>query len=224
MSGTANVKPPKNDQEWARNTERRLTQAEHPLSARAGNWVFSTNPDTGDLIASNVNGGSVIIAKEPVPSEDANPDVITAASYQVTVTRTALQAIAAGGNTVIWDGVLTEIGEGWGTGPGATTVTAPVSGVYRMSSMLQWEVGGVACTTAILVDNSTVLIGRFPDTTGGGWVSSIASGEVHVSAGSEISVYALPATAGRNIGASQLSNPAVPSSLSVSLITNPAGG
>jgi hypothetical protein len=89
---------------------------------------------------------------------------------------------------------------------------------------LQWEVGGVACTTAILVDNSTVLIGRFPDTTGGGWVSSIASGEVHVSAGSEISVYALPATAGRNIGASQLSNPAVPSSLSVSLITNPAGG
>lgn len=224
MSGTANVKPPKNDAEWARNTERRLAQTEHPASARAGNWVFSTNPETGDLIASNVNGGSVIIAKEPAPSEDANPDTITAASYQVTMTRTALQSIPSGGTTVIWDGVLTQIGNGWGTGPGATTVTAPVSGVYRLSSTLQWEVGNVACTTAILVDNSTVAIGRFPDTTGGGWVSSVAFTEVHISAGSKISVYALPATATRNIGASQLANPPVPSMLSVSLITNPAGG
>jgi hypothetical protein len=224
VSGTASVKPPKNDAEWARNTERRLQQAEHPLSMRAGNWVFSTNPDTGDLIASNVNGGSVIIATEPLPSDDANPDIISAQAYQVTVTRTALQSIPSGGTTVIWDGVLTEIGDGWGTGPGATTITAPVSGVYRLSSMLHWETGGVSCTTAILVDNSTVLIGRFPDTTGGGWVSSIAAGDVHVSAGSEISVYALPATATRNIGASQLSNPAVPCSLSASLITSPAGG
>jgi len=224
VSGTAKVKPPKNDAQWARNTERRLQQAEHPMSARAGNWVLSTNPDTGDLIASNVNGGSIVLAREPEPSDDANPDLIAATTYQVTVTRTALQAIASGGNTVIWDGVLTEIGDGWGTGPGATTVTAPVSGVYHLSSMLHWETGNVSCTTAILVDNSTVLIGRFPDTTGGGWVSSMAAGDVHVSAGSEISVYALPATAGRNIGASQLSNPAVPCSLSVALITSPSGG
>ncbi|WP_157181994.1 hypothetical protein [Nocardia testacea] len=220
MTGTAKVKPPKNNAEWARNTEKRLNSAEHPTSMRVGAWTISTHPDTGALIASNVNGGSLILAEPPAPSDTADPDAITTDVAQVTMTRTALQAIPAGGALVQWDGSLSEIGQ-WTSGGSGTQVveaiTVPISGVYQLSSTVHWEVGSIAATIGIRVDGVTVIAGRYVESSGIVWPSSIAVGELPLEAGSSISVIALPGAA-RNIGASTLGTPAIPSTLSLHLI------
>lgn len=67
-------RPPRNDAEWARDTNRRLANVEHPDAARAGPWVLSADAESGDLIASHVDGGSVRLAR--VPASDTNPDTV----------------------------------------------------------------------------------------------------------------------------------------------------
>lgn len=67
-------RPPRTDAEWARDTNRRLSDVEHPDAARAGPWVLSADAESGDLIASHVDGGSVRLAK--VPASDTNPDTV----------------------------------------------------------------------------------------------------------------------------------------------------
>lgn len=69
-------RPPQTDAEWARDTDRRITNVEHPEALRAGGWVISPEEGTGDLIASHVDGGSVRLAE--VPASDADPDDVQA--------------------------------------------------------------------------------------------------------------------------------------------------
>lgn len=103
MTGTPNYKPPRNNQEWSRNTEKRLNQAEHPASSRIGAWVLSTDPASGNLIASYVNGGSVVVVEPPEGGLD--PDAVTTPGLpHITVARIAVQNITASVLTLIsWD-------------------------------------------------------------------------------------------------------------------------
>lgn len=129
MSGTAKVKPPKNNAEWARNTEKRLNQTEHPTSQRIGDWVLSTNPETGDLIASNVNGGSIILAGKPAPSADADA-VATQGQPFIKVQREQNQQGTRGStSTVLWDSLIYQTDE-WGFVPTGTDIVIPEDGIY----------------------------------------------------------------------------------------------
>lgn len=103
MTGTAKYKPPRNNQEWARNTEKRLNQTEHPNSSRMGKWVLSTDPATDNLIASYINGGSVVLVAPPEGGLD--PDAVTVTGFpHITVARVAIQAITISTLTlIIWD-------------------------------------------------------------------------------------------------------------------------
>lgn len=103
MTGTPKYKPPRSNQEWARNTEKRLNQAEHPASSRMGDWVLSTDPSTGNLIASYVNGGSVVLVEPPEGGLD--PDAVTVTGFpHITVARIATQNITISVLTlIIWD-------------------------------------------------------------------------------------------------------------------------
>lgn len=130
MTGTAKVKPPKNNAEWARNTEKRLNSAEHPTSVRIGAWTLSTHPDTGALIASNVNGGSLVLAGAPEPSDDADA-VATQGQPFLRLERQQNQQGNRGVTVlVLWDTVAYQTEE-WGFTPTASDIAIPEDGVYR---------------------------------------------------------------------------------------------
>lgn len=129
MTGTAKVKPPKNNAEWARNTQKRLDQVEHPASARIGSWVLSTDPETGDLIASNVNGGAVTLANPPVGGEDADTVTSSGLPY-IKVERQTVQSDSRGVVIpVIWD-TITAMTPEWGFTANSTDVAVPQDGTY----------------------------------------------------------------------------------------------
>lgn len=133
MTGTPKTKPPKNDEEWARNVETRLNQAEHPVSTRAGNWVLSTDPNTDNLIASYVNGGSVILSAPPEGGLD-DPDAVAPAGFpHIKVTRALTQSITSGGGVYIdWDAVARTTGGFGFTAPGRS-VTVTQAGIYLIT-------------------------------------------------------------------------------------------
>ncbi|MGW4716841.1 hypothetical protein [Nocardia sp. NPDC004260] len=213
MSGTANVKPPKTNAEWVRNTERRLAQTEHPSSARVGNWVLSTHPDTGDLIASNVNGGSLILAEQPEPSD--TPDTVTSPACAVVVGRSSLQSIPSGGAFIVWDSNLAEVGGAWGAGSGTVSaLTVPQSGLYQIAASIHWETGGITATSAIFVDDRAVLSSRITDGIGSSWITSQVNGLRNLEQGAVVRM-SVSTGAGNKIGASPLTATPVPSQLSL---------
>lgn len=130
MTGTAKIKPPRNNPEWARNTEKRLNAAENPTAIRVGEWTLSTQDGTGNLIASHVEGGSVILAAKPAASEE--PDEVTDTDEQphIKVERQATQSESRGtAHLVEWDTVAYATGD-WGFTPVATDIVIPQDGVY----------------------------------------------------------------------------------------------
>ncbi|WP_280420637.1 hypothetical protein [Nocardia carnea] len=217
MTGTAeSVREPKTDAELARDLDRRLKSLENSTSLRCGPWVFSASDD-GHLIASHVEGGSVIVARKPPPGEN-DPDAIEDATPAVVLIRSDLQAIPATGAIVQWDGVLAEIGGDWTSGARTLeSVAVPVSGIYRITCTLHWSQGSLAAATGIQIDGETMLAGRFVESSGVAWPSSIAVGDLPLEAGAGIAAYALPG-APRSIGGSALGSPPIPCMLSVSLI------
>lgn len=86
--------PPRTDAEWARDTNRRLANVEQPDAARAGPWVLSADAESGDLIASHVDGGSVRLAK--VPSSDQDPDTVVVEEEDAILWKNPI--LAAGAN------------------------------------------------------------------------------------------------------------------------------
>jgi hypothetical protein len=157
VTGTANVKPAKTDAELARNLDRRITATENPTAIRAGDWVFSTSPETGNLIASHVNGGSVVLATPP-PSEQ-DPDEIGAAvlpfiKARRTASQNAPQNVAT---TVLWDSVDKSSG-GWGsTVGGFSQFNVPEDGVYAVFFHLAWTASTTDVRKAILRVNGSAI-------------------------------------------------------------------
>lgn len=132
MSGSDNRRPPKDDKELAREFDRRISSLEHPSATRVGKWVLSTG-DSGELLASYVEGGSVSLSPPPVvgdspdetESEDQEPPLLF-------LERTDLQDINGGQVTRIeWNQVVQQIGT-WGiTGSDPhSDIEIPVTGYY----------------------------------------------------------------------------------------------
>lgn len=133
MTGTAKVKPPKNDEEWARNTQKRIEQVEHPSSARIGAWVLSTDPESGNLIASNVNGGAVVLANQPEGEGDA--DSVDRTGSALKVERRTPQS-GSGYVQVAWDTVAYTTDD-WSVVEGSTEVVVPSDGLWLITYHLQ---------------------------------------------------------------------------------------
>lgn len=220
MSGTAEpVRQPKNDAELARDVVRRLDSLENPTSMRAGAWVLSTSAD-GHLIASNVGGGSVIVARRPSGGEN-DPDAITdSRPPSLSATRTAVQTIAVGGSVVRFDG--TEVEEGNWTGGQSLfdAVQVPVSGAYRVSGCVHaaTHASNTPIGVGIRVDGQFRAGAKFFDTTNP-WMTATVSRILRLTAGQSIDMFAYATTA-VNIGAADWWTPgSPPTTLDINLVT-----
>lgn len=218
MSGTAEpVRPPTTDAEWARDTDTRLKSLENPTSQRIGPWVLSASTD-GHLIASYVDGGSVILARKPEGGE-VDPDAITDnLAPAVTVLLSSLHSIPANGENVRFDGNRLEVGGDWTGGRNLMdTVAVPVSGVYMATGTVQFDTGSAFLSAVIMVDGRTRIAGRVVDSSGGTWMSATATGQLQLTAGQAVGLFAHAGVV-RNVGAATLYGTPVPTELSLALI------
>lgn len=219
MSGTPRVKPPRNNAEWARNTEKRQSAVEHPTSQRVGRWVLSEHPETGALIASHVNGGSTVLALPPAPSDDAGADDVVQNEAVLSLTKLALQAINNGPTVVTWDGVLTDVGN-WTSGVvtgGVTTVAVPISGDYLLTTTLLFPSAGNTAQVGIQVNGITSIVGIKADSSGSS-MSVEAVGVMPLLAGDTLAVVAASSPA-RNTGGFPVTGTTVPSMFTATLLS-----
>jgi len=217
MSGTANVKPAKTDAEWARNTEKRLNSVENPTSMRVGEWVLSTDAQTGNLIAGHVDGGSVILAKKPAASQ--NPDeIVDSKTPFIKVERQQNQSDARGSAiAVIWDTVIAQTRD-WGfTAPG-TDLEIPVGGVYRVNFHLAFLNASSATNKAIFqVNNEVVAAQEFVQNTA--YCGMYVSDTFQFNAGDVIVCAAYVSGSGTMDFGSSGADPSVHTSLTLELIS-----
>lgn len=165
MSGTPKLPAPKDDAEWARNTQRRVEGLETPASQRVGDWVVSTGP-TGALIGSNVNGGSGVILQVPVAG-DENPDTVAVGSPKVKLQRNTLQAITGNTWTVIaWEAEEFQVGQWVSNANGATIVTVPEDGVYQIVVRTVWPGLSTARAGSGIRVNGVILTEHFDFNSG----------------------------------------------------------
>lgn len=153
MSGTAKVKPPKNDAEWARGMQRRVEQVEHPSSTRIGPWVLSSEQESGDLIASHVNGGAVKLAQKPEGEGEA--DAVSSGWSHIKVSRQTPQTMSRGTHTpVAWDSVDSQSSD-WSATPGSTTFVIPQNGVWLINYRLYFgALADVLVESFVIIDGS----------------------------------------------------------------------
>lgn len=164
MTGTAEVKPPQTNAQWARNTDRRIQSVEHPTSSRVGPWVLSNDDNTGNLIASNINGGSVIIAEPPPGGVD--PDAISTTGQPfLRVARVNPQSIPVTTLTnITWDSVQISVG-GWQFIASGTDLVVPRAGLYEVKLNIYSTVGISAQTAFAININGSAFTVREPGIT-----------------------------------------------------------
>lgn len=131
------AKPPKNDAEWARDVDRRLSTRENPSAQRVGDWVLSTDSDSGSLIGSHVDGGSRVIARRPEPSDDVDA-VQEQATSRIRIDRRTNQTCNRGDDTLIQYEAIAAQSPDWSFTPPATVLTIPSDGFYSLASSVQF--------------------------------------------------------------------------------------
>lgn len=185
MSGTAKVKPPKDDAEWARNTQRRIEQVENPASTRIGAWVLSTDPESGNLIASNVNGGAVVLANQPEGEGEA--DTVASAWSHLKLSRRNPQTMSGRNHTPIgWDTVDSSTDD-WSVSAGSSSVVFPGSGVWIVTYNLRYGLTtGWDAEGRVYLNGSPVLADRTVQTSSSTNPTVLCSSTFSVSAGSEL--------------------------------------
>lgn len=152
MSGSSNKRPPKDDKELAREFDQRLTSLEHPSATRVGKWVLSTG-GSGELLASYVGGGSVILS--PPPAVGDSPDETEDENQEpplLFMERTGLQHMNSSTVTSIgWNQVVRSIGT-WGIeGSGAQTdLEIPVAGYYLVTLNVAFSTSRNSLTQAVV--------------------------------------------------------------------------
>ncbi len=129
MTGTPKYRPPKTNAEWARTVERRLVAGENPNVVRIGAWTLSVDGN-GNLIGSNVNGGSVVIAEPPEVTNSVDV-VVTGELYMMKAARAVSQAQGL----ITWDTVVYEQGE-WGIDVGVpfADIVIPRTAKYQITA------------------------------------------------------------------------------------------
>lgn len=197
MSGTTDpVSEPADNAEWARATDQRVTALENPSSARAGKWVMSTSPADA-LIASYVNGGSVVLARKPAGGEN-DPDQITdPVNPSLCVIRTATFSVPVSpGGYLRWDGTSSENGGDWTGGKSDfDSVFVPESGTYAVHATVHsvTGTGAIPFCIAITVNGQGRAAGSFSTCDGGGGSlqgsTSMANRVLELNAGDALGVW-----------------------------------
>lgn len=172
MTGTAKVKSAKTDAELARNFDRRISAAENPSAVRCGDWVFSTS-DSGNLIASYVNGGSVILVTPPPAGQD--PDAVAETQLPfIKVRRTADQSAPQNTlTTVIWDTIDSSSGAWTGDITGFSQLTVPEDGFYLANFHLAWKSSTTDVRKGVLAVNGFQYGAQEFRPTLPGWIPSM---------------------------------------------------
>ncbi|WP_228044544.1 hypothetical protein [Rhodococcus pyridinivorans] len=179
------MKPPKDDAEWARNTQRRIEQVENPASTRIGAWVLSTDPDTGNLIASNVNGGAVVLANQPEGEVEA--DAISSEYSAVKVERRRNQS-GSGYVPIAWDTVAHSTPD-WSVSEGSSEIAVPSDGLWLVTCHLQSpSTTGSTCKSRLNIGGTPVMSGWFTPYTATE-VSIYMSEPFQMTAGTGVSLY-----------------------------------
>lgn len=208
------TKPAKNNAEWARNTQKELEANDHSTAVRVGDWTVSTQTDTGNLIASNINGGSIILAVKPAASDNADEVAGTGQAF-IKVERQATQNEPRGTTALVeWDSVAYQT-PGWGFAPTATDIVVPEDGVYTIKFHLAFtNSSAIIGKGVVLIDAVVKMSQEFdPDTA---WYQSMYMVEDYpLNAGNLISCGAFVSGGGTfDFGASS-ADPAVFTSLSI---------
>lgn len=196
MSGTAKVKPPRNNEEWARNTQKQLGALENSTAVRVGAWTLSTQEGTENLLASHVDGGSIILGAKPAASEE--PDEVQETDYQpyIKVERQQNQAEARGtAHLVEWDTLVQQTG-GWGFTPTATDLVIPRDGVYDIKYSLHYLNTSSAVNKAIFLIDGVVRDAHEQDFEQAAYVNLYISNTYPLTAGNIISAAAYTAGSG----------------------------
>lgn len=171
MTGTPKIKPSKDNAEWARSVEKRLAATENSTSLRAGDWTMATDPDTGNLVVFNVNGGGAILASKPDPS--AEPDSVASQGQPfIKVERQANQNEPRGSTALVrWDTVAFQT-PGWGFSPTATDIVVPEDGVYTIKYHLAFtDPSAIIGKAVVLIDAVVKMAQEYdPDTS---WYQSM---------------------------------------------------
>lgn len=223
MSGTAKVKTPKNDQEWARNTQKRLESVENPTSIRVGEWVISTSADSGNLIASHNEGGSVVLATKPAASQNPD-DVVDNSVPYIKLERQSNQAAPRGSVQLVnWDTVQAQTRD-WGFSAPGTDLDIPVNGVYEIKYHLAFLNSSSTLSKAVFFINGTVVMAQEeePDSNSW-WISFYMTDTFTLNAGDTISAGAYVAGSGTMDFGSSGADPTVHTSMSVFLISKEEG-
>lgn len=222
MSGTVKTKPPKDDAEWARNTEKRLNAAENPTAVRVGEWVLSTDPETGNLIGSHVDGGSKILATKPAASE--NPDDIADNTVPyIKVERQQTQSEARGSVQLVeWDTVAAQTRD-WGFSAPGTDIDIPVNGVYRIDYHLAFLNSSAFINKAVLLINGTAVGAQEFDPDTAWYQSMYLSDTFTLNSGDIISGGAYVNGSGTFDFGHSSADPTVYTSLSIQLISKEEG-
>lgn len=144
MTGTARTRAPKTNQELMRDVDQRIGKLEHPAATRVGAWTLSTSGDTGNLIASHVDGGSVILSKVPptnqAPDETVDtglPDLKLRLVGPVEIPENAVTDITY--DTVEYANGQWVFNDQTGAAPGdIRNVRVQVAGLYLIVQKIQW--------------------------------------------------------------------------------------
>lgn len=222
MSGTANVKPPKNDQEWARNTQKRIEQVENPTATRVGEWVLSTHADTGNLIASHVDGGSVVLAIKPAASQSPDEVADNTVPY-IKLERQQNQQENRGSVALVqWDTVASQTRD-WGFSAPGTDIDIPVNGVYEIKYHLAFLNASSVVNKAVLMVNAVVVGTQEYDPSDAWWCSFYLCDTFTLNSGDIISCGAYVSGSGTFDFGSSGVDPSVHTSLSIHLISKEEG-
>ena len=159
MSGTARMRQPRTEAEWARDTARRIESLENPMSTRVGHWVITTDYATGNLVARHAYGGGVLLSRVPEPGTD--PDATTGGGAPILrLRRTTTQSIAANVQVpVLWDSVDIADG-GWNVGSSGPIqdIFIPTDGLYLLTYKLAWTQNTVGTKRAAVFVNGTDIL------------------------------------------------------------------
>lgn len=160
MSGERARPAPRDDGELLRSVDRRLRNLERATAARAGRWVLSTS-ESGGLMASHADGGSVLLSSEPPAS--ASPDEL------LTDTVPRLELVAPD-TTSIPTGTVQPIefatvqarqgawrfDKGINQSSGISQFQVPVPGWYLMVLKVQYGFGSGVRSSSVEIDRRRV--------------------------------------------------------------------
>lgn len=166
MSGTTDrERTPTTDAEWARDTDRRLDEAEQPEATRAGEWTLSTQDGTGNLMACHEDGGCVLVAEKP-PS-DADPDGLHEVPPEQIPEHKAPRIKVKGGIKTLAN-VTSTVYNVWNTTADfeeavgqwthdATNITIPEDGDYDVMVFMPWASNATGARALDLRKNGTLI-------------------------------------------------------------------